>query len=543
MPTPANPVPPRARSGGMRALPRQALALAAGALLLAACGGAPQPERPSLVVLLVVDQLRADLLERYDSLFTGGFRRLRDESRIFVNGTHDHATTNTAPGHATISTGVVPARHGIVGNSWYEMVDGEWTRVENVHDPDSELVGAPDIPAASPHRLLRDGFADWVLAADSKSIVVSVSGKDRGAILPAGRSRGYVYWFQPAAGRFVTSTYYRTEDPAWITDFNQNVLPNHARDSVWESTIPETALHLSQPDTAEHEADGVRTHFPHRFEDVRNDADPQSFWRWFQLTPMLDGATLGLAMAAVQALDLGRDGSPDLLAVSLSQTDRIGHTFGPLSREQLDNLLRLDRELGAFLTFLDEAVGAGRWVLALSADHGVFETPEVAQTLGLPGLRATERERDALNRAVATALERAKGADDATAAAFIAEAVKQLPFVVDAWTHAELDAETAPADSFVELFRKARHPGREPGPLGRQGVEVRFVEGFVTYPRGATHGSPYYKDRLVPIRFLGAGVTPGIDSTRAATVDIVPTLARLIRIPVPDDLDGKALTW
>jgi len=549
MPTPANPVRTRVRPDPTRALPRarraaaRTLALAAGALLLAACGGAPQPERPALAVLVVVDQLRADLLDHYDSLFTGGLRRLRDESRIFVNGTHDHATTNTAPGHATISTGVTPARHGIVGNSWYEQVDGDWVRVENVHDPNIELVGAPGIPAASPHRLLRPGLADWVRAADSASIVVSISGKDRGAILPGAHSRGYVYWFQPAAGRFVTSTHYRTEDPDWVTSYNQNVLPTFMRDSVWESTIPATALHFAQPDTAEHEADGVHTYFPHRFADVRDAADPQSFWRWFDTTPMLDAATLGLAKAAVQALGLGKDGSPDLLAISLSQTDRIGHTYGPFSREHLDNLLRLDRELGEFLAFLDETVGAGRWVLALSADHGVHEAPEVAQVLGLPGLRATERERDALNRAVAEAQERAKGSDDATAAAFIVEAIKQLPFVVDAWTHAELDAATAPADSFVELFRKARHPGREPGVLGRQGVEVMFVEGFITYPRGATHGSPYYKDRHVPIIFMGAGVKPGIDSTRAATVDIAPTLARLLGVPVPDDLDGKALTW
>src|SRR5690606_32704162 len=224
-------------------------------------------------------------------------------------------------------------------------------------------------------------------------------------------------------------------------------------------------------------------------------------------------------------------------------TDRVGHTYRPLSREQLDNLLRLDRDLGAVSSILDEADGAGRWVLARSADHGVFEAPGGAQAPGLRGPRAPAPERDALELAGAAALERAKGADEPGVASFIGEAVEQLPFVGDARTNEELDAETAPADSFVELFRKARHPGREPGPLGRQGVEVRFVEGFVTYPRGATHGSPYYKDRLVPLRFLGAGVTPGIDSTRAATVDIVPTLARLIRIPVPDDLDGKALTW
>ncbi|HEX7089346.1 MAG TPA: alkaline phosphatase family protein [Longimicrobiales bacterium] len=532
----------RPARAGRRTGPAFGLA-AALALLLGACGGAPQPERPTLAVLVVVDQLWADLLVRYDSLFTGGFRRLRDESRQFVNATHDHAGTYTAPGHATLSTGVYPARHGIVSNSWAERVNGEWTSVENVHDPDVEIVGAPGVAGASPHRLVRDGFADWLLAADSASIVVSVSGKDRGAILPAAHTRGYVYWFEPEVGRFVTSTYYRTEDPDWVTAFNRDVLPTHARDSVWESTIPAAVLAFAQPDTSAHEGDGIHTYFPHRFADVRNDSDPSSFWRWFGATPMLDAATLGFAKAAVEALGLGRDGSPDFLSVSLSQTDRVGHQYGPLSREQLDNLLRLDRELGDFFTFLDETVGAGRWVLALSADHGVHVAPEVAQALGRPGLRATQREREALERAVATAQANAKGADDAAVARSIAEAVEQLPFVEDAWTHAELDAGTPPADSFMALYRNSRHPGREAGALGRLGVEVRFVPGFISYPRGATHGSPYYDDRHVPLLFMGPGIPPGIDSTRAATVDLAPTLARLLGIPAPGDLDGKALTW
>ncbi|MEO8577706.1 MAG: alkaline phosphatase family protein, partial [Gemmatimonadales bacterium] len=176
---------------------------------------------PKLVVMVLVDQLRADLLDRYGDLFTGGFKRLRDQGYSYTNASHAHATTETAVGHATLSTGVHPFRHGVIANIWYEMSGGAWRQVLNVEDTTEKIVGGQGLAGVSPRHLMRSGFAEWLMAANPKSKVASVSGKDRGAIQTAAHTRGYVYWFSSASGRFVTSTYYRDADPDWVTKFNE----------------------------------------------------------------------------------------------------------------------------------------------------------------------------------------------------------------------------------------------------------------------------------------------------------------------------------
>jgi predicted AlkP superfamily pyrophosphatase or phosphodiesterase len=327
-----------------------------------ACAATPAPApvppdqvKPALVMLVVVDQLRATLLDRYDDLFTGGFRRLRDQGYSYVNASQAHANTETAVGHATLSTGVYPSRHGIVANAWYEKGDNQWVIVENIDDPTVKIVGFEQGHGYSPVQLKRSGLAEWVTAADRKSIVASVSGKNRGAIQPAAHSRnGYVYWFDPAAGRYVTSTYYRNADPDWVARFNTTTLQAHLADTVWNFLAPASAMPRSNPDTSGIEGNGTSTFFPHRFSVEGN---PAAFWSWWVGTPLQDVATLQLARAAVTELKLGSDASPDFLNVSLSATDYVGHGYGPLSREQMDNLLRLDRELGQFFDFLDSTVG------------------------------------------------------------------------------------------------------------------------------------------------------------------------------------------
>jgi len=377
-------------------------------LALTACASAPPPlsstaegeagtgRRPALVVMVVVDQFREPYLERYGDLFTGGFRRLLDQGRFYTNATHDHALTETAVGHATLSTGVYPMQHGIVANEWDERTRAGWMGVSNVGDSTVRIVGYPPLPGVSPHYLMRPGLADWISAANPRSQVASVSAKDRGAVLPAAHARGQVYWFEPLVGRFVTSTYYRDRYPAWADEFTRRVLPTYARDSVWESRIPRSALARASADNAAYEGDGVHTAFPHRYVD---EGRPGRFWEWFATTPMLDAATLDYAKTLVTSLQLGRDEHPDFLNVSLSQTDRVGHAYGPMSREQLDNLLSLDRALGSFFAFLDKRVGAGRWVVGLSADHGSLLAPETLPQPGesLAGRRATREERTALS--------------------------------------------------------------------------------------------------------------------------------------------------
>ncbi|HEX7981791.1 MAG TPA: alkaline phosphatase family protein [Gemmatimonadaceae bacterium] len=493
--------------------------------------------RPRLAVMIVVDQFREPYLERYGDLFTGGFRRLLDQGRLYARATHDHAITETAVGHATLATGVYPMRHGIVANEWQERTPRGLVDVSNVGDSTAKIVGYPTLPGVSPHYLMRPGLADWIVAADPRSQVASVSAKDRGAVLPAAHAKGQVYWFEPRAGRFVTSTYYRDRYPAWADQFTARVLPRLARDSVWASTIPAAALGRASADEVPWEGDGVHTAFPHRFAD---EARPGQYWSWFAATPMLDAATLEYARTMVTSLGLGRDDAPDFLNVSLSQTDRIGHAYGPLSREQLDNLLRLDRELGEFFTFLDRTVGAGRWVVGLSADHGSLVAPETPWQGERAGRRGTPEEKTQL-RTIHDAA--AQSEDDPATPERTAAALRRLPFVADAYTHVQLERPSSgtPADSFAVLERRALFPGRYAADFSAYGVEYRLVEGWLGAVRGTGHGTPYWYDRHVPLLFMGPGFVAGRDTTRAATVDFAPTLARVIGVPAPAKLDGHAL--
>lgn len=492
-------------------------------------------ERPRLVVMLVVDQLSQELLAGHADVFRGGFRRLIDEGRWYVNATHDHAGTVTAAGHASLSTGTWPSHHGIVANEWHGLVDGEWVEVSNVGDSTVQIIGEPELDGVSPHHLMRTGLADWMIASEPRTLVASVSAKDRGAVHPAAHVRGQVYWFENDIGRFVTSTYYRDRHPEWIERFNAEVMAAHATDTLWMSTVPPAEAWRSDPDTAAYEGDNASSHFPHRFGAPGERTD---FWEWFERTPMLDAATLELARIVVTESGLGRDDVPDFLNVSLSQTDRVGHDFGPLSREQLDNLLRLDRELGEFFAFLDSRVGEGRWIAGLSADHGVLVTG-ADMRIGEAG--SARRWTPAEEAAVASIRsEGGRGRGSPESPERVVEALERLDFVADAYTHTELMS-GEPADSFALLERRSLYPGRAREDLSPLGVEVRYAPGFLDRKLGSGHGTPYWYDRNVPMIFLGPGIAPGRDTTRVSTTDFAPTLARLVGIPYPDDLDGSPL--
>lgn len=512
-----------------------------GSFFAVSCANNPAPVaeaapsgRPTLVVQVLVDQLRADLLDKYGDLFTGGFKRLRENGHSYTNATHAHAVTETAVGHATLSTGVYPSRHGIISNQWFEKRDGNWVLVSNVADPAVKIVGQPSLPGVSPVNLKRTGFAEWLVAANPRSIVASVSGKDRGAIQPAAHTKGYVYWFDATVGRFVTSTYYRDSDPAWVTATNER-LQRYLSDTVWASMIPRSALSRSNRDTIATEGDGVHTSFPHTF---ANEGSPNAFWAWWSSIPDLDKGTLEMAESMVTALGLGKDDAPDYLNVSASATDRVGHGYGPNSREQLDNLLRLDRELGQFFDFLDQTVGKGKWTVMLTADHGVLDSPEDLQARGEYGHRLTAVERTTLDslRLIAD-----NASDPKAAAVALRDALKKLPIIGDAWTHEQLDRGQA-ADSFEVLQRRNRWPGREEGLFSREGVEIRFIPGVLLGPRGSSHGTPYFYDRHVPMIFMGPGVPAGRDPSHAATIDFAPTYAKILGIPYPKDLDGHPLS-
>ncbi|MEJ2310799.1 MAG: alkaline phosphatase family protein [Gemmatimonadales bacterium] len=534
----ASPVP---REGEDSRTPGEAVALRGGE------GEASRaPEFSGLVVELVIDQLPQFLIDRYDALFVGGFRRLLDEGRVYSRTYHGHARTSTAPGHTTIAAGVYPSRHGVVGNSWREPKGRKWVLVENFLDAGEDLVGLPKGRGFSPRVLETTTLADWLLEADSKTQVLAISGKVRGAVPMAGHGKHHVYVLNDEYGpAFVTSTYYRDSVPYWVRHFNEGPLAELLTDSVWETTVPADAVAASRPDTTTYERRGAHVAFPHGFA-AEEEVWPErkhGFMGWFWRTPMLDEASIALAIAGVEALELGRRQGVDLLTIGLSATDPIGHAYGPYSREQLDNLLRLDRELGELFEFLDEAVGQDRYIVALSSDHGVMAAPEYRRELAEVGVRVP----------VSAMLEALRATDEADAAserelhARRAAILEEYDFVADAMTREELlaiDPSTplaaAGADSFLVLYRRSFRPDRAISP-GERGVFVRLQEGYMVDDAIATHGSAYTYDRHVPLLLMG----PGIEAARldevAATVDVAPTLARLAGIPYPPDLDGRAL--
>lgn len=514
------------------------------ALLSAACsGGAPEP---TLIVALPVDQLRSDLLERYDSLFTEGLRRVLDEGLVHPNSTHDHAANFTAVGHTTLATGVHPTRHGVVGNAWYETTpDGDWNSVYAVEDPASPILGHPDYPGRSPVNIGRPGLADWVLAQDPEARVAAISGKDRGSIPMTTMAKGEVYWLLAEQGEIVTSSWYHDELPEWVVEFNESRMPVLYGDTLWESIVPEGLEGLTLPDSAEWEGffGGRFSTFPHRAseEAVGTDEQRLRYNRWRQNTPFQSKAIFAFAEELIERLELGQRGPVDYLVVGMSQPDYVGHHFGPLSPEQLDNLLRLDRELGAFFDYLDRVVGEGQWVMGISADHGVADVPE---TVGPPTeghLRLTSEDRARIDAVAAEAAASSDDDDPRAVAERVAVALEATPEVLRAIPlHELLDGPTG--DTLVDLFRNSMSTERHISRYRDYGVDVIYLEGMLANRGyGTTHGTPWLYDRAVPLIFIGGGVPSGRSEERVATVDFAPTLAALAGIAVPGDLDGRAV--
>ena len=502
---------------------------------------APQAT-PKLVVLVVVDQLRGDLLSTYSVAFTGGFRRLLDEGFRFTQATHDHAVTSTSPGHATISTGVHPSKHHVVANEWYEIEEGALVPTSAMADSLAPILGYTGYQGRSSAHLEREGLADWIKAAADDARIISISRKDVAAINLAGKTRGEVYWLLQEFGKFATSQFYADRYPSWVTRFNEKVLPGLYSDTIWESRIPEELLGLTRADTSSWEGAPGHSAFPHlaRAEMVREGDRGLNSWR--HGTPFPDKAVLHLAMEAIDERNLGQRGEVDFLALSFSQADAMGHGYGPRSREQLDNLLRLDEHLGQLMAFLDEEVGAGKWVMALSSDHGVSDIPE----LGDPPVQrlGVEDVREALQVAQKTLTDGGAAGDVAQR---LRAALEPLPGIRRVFTFDELEVDQ-PVDSFARLFAHSHYRDRPVNQLGPFGVYIQWkphslvAPSWVTRRQGTDHRSAYHFDRWVPMIFYGAGVEPGWSDEAVATVDIAPTLAALARIPAPDDLDGRVLS-
>lgn len=487
------------------------------------------PPGPSLVVLITVDQLRGDYLARWAGQWSGGFHRLLVEGADFPNGRQDHAMTETAPGHATLLSGRYPVHTNIPFNTL------------GVGDSSFGLVGIKAGPGASPQRFKGTTLIDWLKTSDPGLRFLSVSRKDRGAILPIGKSRGPIFWF--SEGQFTTSTYYSDSLPTWVRQWNDRRGPERLENVQWKLLLPDSAY--TEKDDRPWENGGKDTVFPHQIP-----GDSAGALDVLGDRPWMDSLTLDFALTGARTLGLGSRGRPDLLAVSLSATDYIGHTWGPDSRELHDHLLRLDRWLGGFLDSLATITPRERILVVLTADHGVTSFPELAIAAGRPGgrvsltrlVRSTNRlagnaleENSGLIYADTAKLKAAKVNPESLATALVAQ-VQKMPGVVDAWTPATLGA---PLRSNMGATRWRRSLPADLDWL----VCAVLAPGYIWSdgPGSTTHGTTNLDDVNVPIVFMGPGIRIGSYRDSVTTVDIAPTLARLLSVKPSEKLDGRPI--
>lgn len=538
--------------------PMQKLFALAFAAFAAGCAAPPStplpatPQRPALVVLLVVDGLPQRRLDAVrGQLAPDGLARFLQRGAWFPDAHFGHAHTVTAPGHAVIATGAYPARTGLVGNEWRNPATGALEYC--VADPAHAYIGHETRRHAgtSPKNLRVATVGDVLRAADPAAKVISVAGKDRAAIPLAGH-KGTAYVYQSATGQFTSTTYYMKAHPAWVDAFNAAKPADRYLGAEWRPLLPDDAYGDSLPDGQRWFARGGR--LPKRAgEDRRAGA---AFYSELRGYPFFDQLVLDFARAAVAAEGLGRDASPDILAVGLSSHDHVNHAYGAESRISHDHLLHLDRALQEFLRFLDERVGAGRYVAVLTSDHGFMPALEHAAMLGQVGGRFNAEQAVArLNRALGrfgsgpfvrhisartVALDRDIAAARGVPFDAVAEEVRRLleadPGVAAAYTRAELEGRSRAGEPLFDAILKGWH--RE------LSGDVAFVlEPHWTFSNeGITHGSPHPYDTHVPLMLHGpAWIAPGRRDGRVEIADLAPTVAQLLGIPPPPAAEGKPL--
>ena len=495
-------------------------------------------DAPALVVFLTVDQMRPDYPDRWASQLTGGLARFARQGAVFTNAFQEHANTETAPGHSVTMSGRFPRSTGIVSNT------------TGVLDPQAPLLTSRDAPA-SPYRFRGSVLIDWLRTRDPGARALSVSRKDRGAILPMGRAKQHVFWYATSNGEFTTSRYYADTLPDWIRRVNARRTPQKLAGQSWNLLLPGSAY--TEPDSEPAENAGKDFTFPHVLP-----ADSVRAASELPYTPWMDELTLATALEGLQSLSLGDGPSTDILAVSLSATDYVGHRYGPDSREQHDNILRLDRALGAFIDSLYRLRDSSTIVFALTADHGVTPFPELAaRRAGRPApprydlkpvvedlrmtLRAAGVDTTAiyLDGAVVYVNRSAFAGPKANADAILARLAAKLR-ASPGIARVDFVRDLAKRDTIRDaVARRWAHMIPNDAP-----IELVFTPVEGAYPKDAKiaeHGAPYHDDAHVPVMFYGPWFKAGRYTERALVADMAPTFARVVGVPPTERLDGRVL--
>lgn len=519
---------------------------------------------PRLAVLLVFDQLRGDYPTRWRNLYgEGGFRRLLTDGAWYSSCNYPYSGTFTAAGHATLATGRPPAAHGIIANEWYDRSSGQ-----SVYCVDSErynqvpppvtLGGRRGAAGSTPERLLGPTLADVLKeATGGRGKVVSLSFKDRSAVLPGGKRPDACYWFETAAGTFVTSTYYRDRLHAWVEAFNRERPADAYFTRTWEKLRPELDYaRYSGPDDQSGEGTGVaqgRT-FPHPLNGGGTEPGGSSYEALYN-SPFGNDLLLALARKAIDAEQLGQRDAPDLLALSFSCNDVVGHCWGPDSQEVLDCTLRTDQLIADLLTLLDEKVGRDRYAVVLSADHGVCPLPEVSRGRGLPAARLDAAKlRNEMEEQLARSLLPGDPSPPQFVAAFmnnevylqpvvlrryglkqpqveqtLAHWLRDQPGILSAYSRTQIMAGSVGGDTYARRVRASFHPERS-------GDVIAVVEPYNLFANrysAANHGTPHSYDTHVPLMVLGPGIRPGERTAPITPLAAAPVLAHFLDMSLP----------
>jgi len=518
----------------------------------------PNVQRPKLVVGIVVDQMRWDFLYRYYERYqpNGGFKRLISQGFSCENTFIPYAPTVTACGHACIYTGSVPAIHGIVGNSWW---DRQLNRsVYCTQDDSTTGVGAP--PGMNGQQSPRNMFATTIcdelrLATNFQSKVIGIAIKGRGGILPAGHTANAAYWYDNRNGNWITSGYYMNELPQWVIDFNSKKLVDKYYNGGWQTLYNTNSYKQSSTDDKVYEAKpfGVEQKtFPY---DLKKFAGTN--YGVITTTPFGNSLTLQFAQSALAAEKLGADAITDFLAVSLSSTDYVGHSFGPNSIEVEDTYLRLDKDLGEFFNYLDATVGKGQWLAFLSADHGVAHVPGFMKENKLPsGLFQDNQLMINLNTGLKSKFGRdslivssynyqvhldknklkASNLNEEEVKQWVIEQLMKNEGVSQAFAIDEM-METPLPEKMKKMFANGYYPKRS-GDI-QFVLKPGWIEAWST--TGTTHGLWYPYDSHIPLLFYGWNIKPGKLNREVYMTDIAATLAALLRIQMPSGCVGQVI--
>lgn len=547
----------------MRFRPPTLLALLVAGLASVHAFAAP-PKAPKLVVSIVVDQLRYDYLDRFYSQFgEGGFRLLTDKGAFMTFAQYDYSPTITAPGHASYFSGSAPVIHGIISNEWFDKRTGQMMYC--VSDPDVTGVGTdPQAKAGkmSPRNFIGATVADQMrLHWGSKVIAMSV--KDRGAILPSGKKPTGAFWFEGATGNFITSSYYMKDLPEWVKAFNAQKRADSYIGQKWERLLDEKEYANADDVVGEASLAGEEGRvFPHQVIKAE-----QEGYEPILSTPFGNQILAEFAKAAIDGEKLGQGDKPDLLCLSFSSNDYVGHKFGPYSQEVQDITLRLDRQLQELFAYLDQKIGLENVAMLLTADHGVAPTPEFAAEQGLGGGRPGLS--DLLMDLQAKIVERF-----GPGRYFLASKGQLKPRLVDGllyFNHPTLLEKQISPESFTAFIREwalstgifhavyGREQlleGRAPGVIGqrvmngfngeRSGdvlltLKPFLISGSGKPGTGTTHGTPFTYDTHIPVLFYGHAFIPGRYPDEFHITDIAPTISAALGIQEPPGCMGKPM--